>query len=71
MKIRPPTQYRHVATNQKKKQLSDRENDKILNDNKILLKKMLNIDKNPQDLNPRRIVVQDVPSSGSLNRKVR
>jgi hypothetical protein len=43
----------------------------VLNENKVLLKKMLEIDKQPQILNPNNIKHQGTPIYGSLNKNVR
>lgn len=38
------------------------------NENRILLKKMLQIDLKPSNLNPSQIVFKSTPSTSSLNR---
>eukprot|EP00347_Sterkiella_histriomuscorum_P002124 403369378 len=64
-----PKQFNHLqgGTNAKTKQLMSKYIE-VQNENRVLLKKMLSIDMKPSILNPQKIVLQQAPSSQSLNR---
>lgn len=59
-----PKQYAHLAngTNSKSKQLMSKYIE-MQNENRVLLNKMLSIDKKPSNLNPQSIVLKQAPSS--------
>mmetsp|Transcript_16109 Transcript_16109/g.35367 ORF Transcript_16109/g.35367 Transcript_16109/m.35367 type:complete len:105 (+) Transcript_16109:122-436(+) len=71
MKVKTPSGFGEVKQDHKKQWIKNQKETKILNENKILLKKMLQIDKHPQSLNPTNIKVGPSPSTASLNKKNR